>query len=47
MFVAPLAGVMADRGDTATAAAAWAQVERLYDEADLPAEDRIHHRPDR
>jgi tetratricopeptide (TPR) repeat protein len=44
---AELAGVMAGRGDTAAAAAAWAQVERLYDAADLPAEDRIHRRPGR
>jgi DNA-binding SARP family transcriptional activator/tetratricopeptide (TPR) repeat protein len=44
---AELAGVMTGRGETAAAAAAWAQVERLYDAADLPAEDRIHHRPGR
>jgi DNA-binding SARP family transcriptional activator/tetratricopeptide (TPR) repeat protein len=44
--LAELARVMGGCGDPAAAATAWARVERLYDAADLPAEDRIHRRPE-
>ena len=43
--LAALAQVMADRGDTAAAGAAWARVESLWSAAGLPEEDRIHRRP--
>jgi DNA-binding SARP family transcriptional activator/tetratricopeptide (TPR) repeat protein len=43
--LAQLAQMMADRGDEAAAAAAWAEIERGYAAAGLPEEDRIHRRP--
>jgi tetratricopeptide (TPR) repeat protein len=43
--LAELTQVMARRGDTAAADAAWASVERLWDAAGVRAEDRIHRRP--
>lgn len=45
--LAELAQVIADRGDTTAAAAAWAAVERLWDAAGVPEQDRIHPRPGR
>ncbi|HUC59097.1 MAG TPA: NB-ARC domain-containing protein, partial [Streptosporangiaceae bacterium] len=41
---AALAQVMAKQGDMATAGNAWARVEALYREADLPDEDRVYRR---
>jgi DNA-binding SARP family transcriptional activator/tetratricopeptide (TPR) repeat protein len=43
--LAALAGVLAGRGDTEAARAAWDWVESLWDGAGLPLEDRIHPCP--
>jgi DNA-binding SARP family transcriptional activator/tetratricopeptide (TPR) repeat protein/DNA-binding Xre family transcriptional regulator len=42
--LATLAQVMSDRGDLQAAEQLWARVEILYNAADLPEQDRIHHR---
>ncbi|HET9898775.1 MAG TPA: BTAD domain-containing putative transcriptional regulator [Streptosporangiaceae bacterium] len=44
--LAASAAVMSDHGDAAAAEAAWSRIERLYEAADLPAQDRLSHRPD-
>jgi DNA-binding SARP family transcriptional activator/tetratricopeptide (TPR) repeat protein len=44
--LAALAQIRAGRGDKAGARAAWATIEDLYNEAGLPAEDRLYPGPD-
>jgi tetratricopeptide (TPR) repeat protein/DNA-binding SARP family transcriptional activator len=44
--LAALARALTDRGDVTGAAAAWTRIEELYDAAELPAQDRLQHRPE-